>query len=716
MLMENKYYKYLDIIRIIACIEILFYHLDIIKGGYLAVCTFFVLSGYLGVISAFKKEKFSFKDYYIKRFKRIYLPLLIVTFISISVITVINNYNWINLKPEVTSILLGYNNYWQLNANLDYFVRNVSTPFMHYWYIAILLQFEVVFPLVFIVLKKLGKYISKVLPIIILILLGVFSCVVFTHNMLNNNIMGAYYGTLSRLFALLLGMALGFIHIYYKPLILKSKIIRKVLFYIYLILLIGLCFINTNDPIICTISMFITTVITLRLINYSICTSQDKDKNKALMNISNMTYELYLVQYPIIFIMKDIHMNLLLKVLIIILSTFIISFIINWSLKKPKKNLIKVLFLIIISVVSLFGLYTYVIAKDYTDDINKLKNDLAENRALIEQKQKESLMNQEKEEEEWQEYLNKSEVNEKDIEKMVRNLHIIGIGDSVMELAIKNLYEEFPKGYFDAATNRTEVDAIDIIKGLKAKGIDSDVYVLNIGTNGLCNVKCKERVLNAIGEDKYIFWLNATAPDYEEFNTYLEQLAKKHNNVFIIDWRSYGLAHQEYLIYDKVHPNVTGCGIYAKKIYEGVYNKYLELYKEIREKKIKEHEEYEKNKIIFIGNDLLRGIYDALDESYQNKKILVDDYNFNSIKNTISNTPSNNIVLVFDSDFVLTNDQYKELVKTNKDKKITYITTHKTNNNSIIYFDSTDKTELDGIHLSNEGNKALMNIIKERIK
>ena len=587
---------------------------------------------------------------------------------------------------------------------------------MHYWYIAILLQFEIVFPFLFIVLKKLGKHISKILPIIILLLLGIFSSIVFTHNMLNNNIMGAYYSTLSRLFALVFGMALGFVHIYYKPLVIRSNLIRKILLYVYLILLVGICFINSNNPIISTISMFIITIISLRLISYSTCSNDDKDKSKVLMNISNMTYELYLVQYPIIFIMKDINMNIILKVLIIILSTFIISFIINWSLKKTKQNLIKILLLIIISLVSLFGFYTYAKAKDYTEDINKLKSDLAENRALIEQKQKESLINQEKADEEWQEYLNKSEVNEKDIEKMVRNLHIIGIGDSIMELAIKNLYKEFPNGYFDAATNRTEIKSIDIIRDLKEKGIDSDVYLLNIGTNGLCNVKCKERLIKTIGEDKYIFWLNATAPDYEEFNTYLEEVAKKHKNVFIIDWRSYGLAHQEYLIYDKVHPNVTGCGIYAKKIYEGVYNKYLELYKEIREKKIKEHEEYEKSKIIFIGNDLLRGIYDDLDNSYKNKQILVDDYNYNSIKNIISNTPSNNIVLLFDTDFVLTNDQYKELVKTYKDKSITYITTNKSNNDNIIYFDSTDKTELDGIHLSDKGNKELLNIIKEKIK
>ena len=51
------YYKKLDYIRIISCIAVLLYHLNILKGGFLAVCTFFVLSGYLACSSALKKGK-----------------------------------------------------------------------------------------------------------------------------------------------------------------------------------------------------------------------------------------------------------------------------------------------------------------------------------------------------------------------------------------------------------------------------------------------------------------------------------------------------------------------------------------------------------------------------------------------------------------------------------------------------------------------------------
>ena len=66
---KKEYYKNLNIIRVIACIAVLFYHLGILKGGYLAVCTFFVLSGYLSCVTSFKKEKFSYKEYYISRLK-----------------------------------------------------------------------------------------------------------------------------------------------------------------------------------------------------------------------------------------------------------------------------------------------------------------------------------------------------------------------------------------------------------------------------------------------------------------------------------------------------------------------------------------------------------------------------------------------------------------------------------------------------------------------
>ena len=170
---SKKYYKDINLIRVIACIGVILYHLNILKGGYLAVCVFFVLSGYLSTISVFKKEDFLLKNYYKNRLSKIYIPLLIVVFITIGVISVLPNISWFNLKPETTSVLLGYNNFWQLDANLDYFARHINSPFMHFWYISILLQFDLIFPFVFLILKKIGDKISRIIPALITIILSI---------------------------------------------------------------------------------------------------------------------------------------------------------------------------------------------------------------------------------------------------------------------------------------------------------------------------------------------------------------------------------------------------------------------------------------------------------------------------------------------------------------------------------------------------------------
>ena len=153
---NNKHFKYIDILRIFSCIMIFLYHLNMLKGGFLAVSIFFVISGYLSTIKLFKKEKISFKEFYLNKLFRLYLPMLIVVFVSIGVIKLFLDVNWFNLKPEVTSIMLGYNNFWQIMTNMDYFRSGLESPFIHLWYMAILMQFDLVFPFIFLLLKKIG--------------------------------------------------------------------------------------------------------------------------------------------------------------------------------------------------------------------------------------------------------------------------------------------------------------------------------------------------------------------------------------------------------------------------------------------------------------------------------------------------------------------------------------------------------------------------------
>ena len=179
--MEEKirYYRRLDIVRIISCILVLLYHLNVVKGGFLAVCTFFTLSGFLSCVSALKNKKFSIRLYYINRIKKLYIPLLIIVVITVIIAKINSAINWINLKPESCSVLLGYNNIWQLKANQDYFTRNINSPFTHLWYISILFQFDLIFPIIFGVLKKLEKKMRRNLLTIIVIILTIITTLLF---------------------------------------------------------------------------------------------------------------------------------------------------------------------------------------------------------------------------------------------------------------------------------------------------------------------------------------------------------------------------------------------------------------------------------------------------------------------------------------------------------------------------------------------------------
>lgn len=204
---------------------------------------FFVLSGYLSCKSAFNKEKFSLLSYYSNKLLKIYLPLLIVSFITVAIVSLCPNITWLNLKPETTSVILGYNNFWQLGANLDYFARHISSPFMHLWYIAILLQFDLIFPFIYLVLRKIGDKFHKIIPCIITDILSVIASLYFYKTSLNQNIMFTYYDTFSRIFSLIFGLFLGFIHSYYGPFIpkiFKNKVTSKIIFYLCTLILIYL--------------------------------------------------------------------------------------------------------------------------------------------------------------------------------------------------------------------------------------------------------------------------------------------------------------------------------------------------------------------------------------------------------------------------------------------------------------------------------------------
>ena len=733
---SRKYYKDINLIRVIACIGVILYHLNILKGGYLAVCIFFVLSGYLSTISAFKKEDFLLKNYYKNRLSKIYIPLLIVVFITIGVISVLPNISWFNLKPETTSVLLGYNNFWQLDANLDYFRRHLDSPFMHFWYISILLQFDLIFPFIFLILKKIGDKISRIIPCIITTILSIISALYFYNVSIGSNIMVTYYHTLARVFSLIFGLSLGFIHTYYSQLILnkfKEPILKNIIFYLYLIItIIIFIYIDASHKYF-ALMMILTSLITCRLIDYGTI-NKGIDSNifvKIINSLSNITYEIYLIQYPVIFLFQEINMDIYLKIFIMITIILLLSYIIHYALNKDLKcRIVKYFLLIIILFISLFGGYKYVIAIDHTEEMKALESELAKNAEMVKKKQEEYALKQQEEENNWMETLNNLDDAESKLKDVVTNLSITGIGDSVMLGAINNLYEKFPNGYFDAATSRTAWVANGIINDLKNRNILGNVVLFNLGANGDAPEHMKIEIMENIKDTK-VFWVNITNDKDVHVNDNLNKLKEKYDNLYIIDWNNISKGHSEYFLSDKIHLTEIGRKVFVDEIYNAIFEVYLGEFNKEKDAIIKEYEDKQNKKVTFFGNDILLNSYDYIKENFNDSNFVINsNFTFDLLKQEIENyikdgKLNKKIVFAFDKKLSISSNEYQELIDLCKEHEIyildinnEYKFTYENVNIINFYNELVNHKEyliVDNIHLTIEGNKAISNIFNESI-
>jgi len=729
----KKYYKNIDIIRLLACIAILLYHLNILKGGYLAVCTFFVLSGYLSCVSAFKKEKFNILEYYYNRIKKIYIPLIIVVFMSVSIVSILN-ISWLNLKPETTSVLLGYNNFWQLNANMDYFARHVSSPFMHLWYISILLQYDLVFPIIFKILRKVGDKISKIIPCIITIVYSVIMALFFYKSNLTQNMMIVYYNTFTRIFSLLFGLSLGFIHSYYGGLIpkkLKQEKIGQVIFYIYLSIMICFFILVDAKSSYYAYSMILVTILTCRLIDYgTLQTKKISIVDKVIKSLASISYEIYLFQYPIIFIFQYININNIFYLPLVILIIIILSYLLHFAINNKKLKFLKLTVMITFIIIALHGCYKYIISEDHSKEMNELKEQLEQNEKLIEQNKEKYASQLQKENDEWAKTLESLDNNQNNLKEIVSNLPITGIGDSVMLGAIQNLNTQFPNGYIDAKVSRTAWKAGAILNELNEKNMLGNPIIINLGANGDCSTACKQEIMKNCGNRK-VYWLNTT--NNQDTNIRLKNFASSYANLHIIDWYTISLGHSEYFYADGIHLTGIGRKVYTEVIFNAIYQDYLKEFNEAKQTLIEKHNEEQKNKITFYGNNILLNAFENIQNEFKNAKFVIDkNFNYKTLEEELTKslndgTITNKIVFAFDNSSNLSLKDYQNLIELFKNNEIYILSINNFTNNIIsdnvkiidfyeILQNNNDYIMVDGIHLSEAGNKALVKILQDSIK
>src|SRR5699024_4160906 len=216
-LKNSRYITGFDGIRSLAVVGVILYHLlpTSLKGGYLGVPIFFVVSGYL-ITDLLRLEweqngKINIWQFYVRRMKRLYPGLVFLLITASAYITLFQRGLLNNLRGTVVSSLLYVNNWWQIKNGLSYFDRFANeSPFTHIWSLAVEGQNYFVWPILFVLLMV---FVRKKKWIVYKVLGGslisaILMMILFTPG---GDPTRVYYGTDTRLFSIWLGSALAFV-------------------------------------------------------------------------------------------------------------------------------------------------------------------------------------------------------------------------------------------------------------------------------------------------------------------------------------------------------------------------------------------------------------------------------------------------------------------------------------------------------------------------
>ena len=585
----------LDGLRTLAIVGVTLFHMfpEAVPGGYMGVSLFFVLSGYLLAYTCSRQlaqGSFSVAGYFWRRIKRIYPSLLLVLLVSTGAYYLLVPDVVAAVRPEVVSVLLGYNNWWQIAQNADYFTRLTNTsPFTHLWFMGIELQYYLLWPVLFFFYAVLQSFFGTRAALLFMAVLGLASaCVMPLSYVPGDDVTRLYYGTDMRIYALLFGAVMGLQRAEAGPHVMKSELLRKISCAAFVgmlaITIIAYFTLDGQNPLVYQGGMLAMTLLFCLLLRLT------EDRGVPLGALLDMqgfrwigkrSYGIFLWQYPVILLFScmgwdKMHgwyfLDIALILLLAVWSDAVTDCLLSRELPFRAKPMamVRVACFVVLSMCSMLvmgygccGIAAS--AESKASAVAELQAQLAEEEA----------------EQARQNELAAEQAKAARIEAAKGQVDLSGavcIGDSVMLGSSGRIRELLPACYVDAEVSRYVGGGLDAAKAFEAQGRLGNLVVIALGTNGpIAGYERYEvqtrQLLEYLGDSRHIFWVNVYCPHLtwqETNNNYIKKMAAEHGNVHEVDW--YGLIsqHPEWLTEDGIHPNSEGRVQYAKLIHDRI--------------------------------------------------------------------------------------------------------------------------------------------------
>lgn len=630
---SHRYISGLDGLRAISVLAVILYHLHVpwIDGGYLGVTIFFVLSGYLItdlLINEYQKSgTIDFKSFWIRRFRRL-LPALFTMLILVTVwITLFQRDYLSGLRGEIGAAFFYISNWYYVWQEHSYFTKFAPpSPLQHMWSLAVEEQFYIVWPIIMLIALKFTKSKGKLAFFVMLlsVISAEFMAFLFTPDQDPSRV---YYGTDTRAFSLLIGAALAIVWPSRKLTPNVTDELKKVLnitgVVAFVCMVLFIVFMKEDGTFLYYGGMYLASAVVAVLIAVIVHPASFVGRllsAKPLLWVGVRSYGIYIWHFPILVLLGlgvDTGTMNLWKVSFALALTLALSAI-SWTfiedpirrgewkmwIKKlhPKhwsfdirtwstKSRIINLIVLLITITFIIGLCIEPSPKASGDkalemhlqqeqkNIQQQKKMTKEEKAAAEEKAKKKAEQEEKAAAKKRSEQEKKEIAafNKKVEsssKIVSDLNVLGIGDSVMLSAATNLKANIPNVKVDAEVGRQVKDAIEVLQKMKDKGTLPKTILLGLGSNGTFTKAQFEEIHSILGDERDIYVLNVRVPRswQTSVNETLDHASKQYRNVTLIDWYNESQKRTNIFYDDQIHPNVEGGKYFAGLITIAVAN------------------------------------------------------------------------------------------------------------------------------------------------
>ena len=582
----------------------------IVPGGFLAVNTFLVIAGYFNFRHFYLADQAGQKPAYgkflIKRFERLFFPLLAMIALTTSYILLFSRDFLSNVREMGLSALAFFNNYYQIINEQSYFVQAANpSPFTHLWYVSLYGQLIFLIPLLIIVTYIWHK--KPQITINILLIVSLLSMVLMgILYQPGQDPTAIYYGLPTRLSAFTMGGALGLLlpaKLNPKPIPKKvTRIMNLVGLVSFVLGFLMVKFMFGTKPFAYQFGLSLFTLISCAVILSALHPSTIWNKLysfKPLVWIGKRSFSYYLWYYPVYLLMPH-NISLLNQypglnyavqfLLIVVLAELTYQIFeqrrvslpigqdFNWKKMRYQLNYLRSHPQSLYLVKFLTGFYCFTIIMGAVgmglssqakgnENTKEIEESIQNNLELASQTQTTA------ETAKIPKVVNNIEGLSQEVLLYANGIEITFIGDSILAAAAQRLQEVFPKAIMDPQVGRQLYNSYDVVYNLKQVGQLKPTVVTLLGSNGTFTKGQIDDYIEAIGNDHDQYFINVTVerPWTEDANRQLMNASQRHGNVKVIDWASYSKDHLEWFASDGYHLNDEGSLEFAKFLAKEIY-------------------------------------------------------------------------------------------------------------------------------------------------